>query len=100
MKKRLIIIIKVCLLLVISCNTIEEKSVEEKPVEDSLLLSLVLKRSHEVGRFAVLSPQKGLDHPVIKEPKAEEGGYTVVSPQTSINHPFFDDPIFNHCPNL
>jgi hypothetical protein len=97
MNKKLIIILQVCLLLGTSCMTTEEKSaegeksVEKKPIEDSLLLSLVLNRSYEEDRYAVLAPQTGLDHSVIKEPKVQEGGYTVVASQTSLERLLIDE---------
>jgi hypothetical protein len=97
MNRKLLIILQVCLLLGTSCTSTEEKSVveessmEEKPVEDSLLLSLVLKRSYKEDRYAVLTPQTVIDHSVIKEPKAQKVGYTVVAPQTSFDYFIIDE---------
>jgi hypothetical protein len=63
MSKRSMIILMVCLLLGPSCAT-----VKEKPVDDELLLSLVLRQSYE------------------------DGGYTVVAPQAKISRLHTDDP--------
>lgn len=65
---------------------------EEKPIEDSLLLSLVLSRSYEEGGFTVIAPRSSLDSSVINEPKYEEGGYTIVTPQTRLNHSIINEP--------
>ena len=77
MNKPLIIILKVCLLLGVSCTAVEEKPVdeklvEEKPVEDSFILSLVLSRSYEEGGYTVVDPQTSLGHPAFNDPKSVE----------------------------
>lgn len=111
MNKQLIILLQVCLLLGTSCTTVEEKSVvdeksvEEKPVEDSLLLSLVLKWSYEESRVGVIAPLTSLDHSVINESTKventkkylfenikQEGGYTIVAPYTSLSRFVISDP--------
>lgn len=77
MNKPLIIILKVCFLLSVSCTAVEEKPVEEKLVEeksleDSLILSLVLKRSYEEGGYTVVAPQTSFGSPTINDPKRVE----------------------------
>lgn len=52
MSKQLMMILIFCLLLSTSCA-----AGEDTPVEDSLLLSLVLQRSFEDGGYTVVSPQ-------------------------------------------
>lgn len=72
MNKSLIIILKLCFLLSVSCTSVEEKPVEKKSLEDSLILSLVLKRSYEGGGYTVVNPQTSFGRTAINDPKRVE----------------------------